>query len=218
MRYTNQERCIRRATRPARLATTIVATICIATALVPSPAAAVPAAATAGDLLAATAHGTQTAGATDGRNGFDFLFGTWQWHLRILRHRLRNSHEWYRCEGSSVARPLMGGSGNLEDGELRCPNRDVAVMTLRLYNAATHQWSIYWGTAKAGLVMPPQVGRFDGHGDGAFFADDTQEGQRVIVRYKWTLPSADHPHFEQAFSTDHGRTWETNWICDYTRA
>ena len=28
----------------------------------------------------------------------------------------------------------------------------------------------------------------------------------------------DHPHFEQAFSADNRKTWETNWICDYTRA
>ncbi len=29
--------------------------------------------------------------------------------------------------------------------------------------------------------------------------------------------AGDHPRFEQAFSADGGRTWETNWTTDYTR-
>ena len=170
--------------------------------------------------LCATHASTATlpvATVRDGNAGFDFLFGTWHTHYRILRHRLVNSHDWYACDGTSIIRPFWGGGGNLEDAEIHCPNRNIVGMTLRLYNAATQQWSLYWGTTKLGLVLPAQVGRFNA-GVGDFFASDTQEGKPVIVRFRLALRSGDHPHFEQAFSTDHGRTWETNWICDFTRS
>jgi hypothetical protein len=91
-------------------------------------------------------------------------------------------------------------------------------MTLRLYDAASQQWSLYWGTTKLGLALPAQLGHFDGDGVGEFFANDTFKGRPIIVRFRWELRAGDHPHFEQAFSPDKGKTWETNWICDYTRA
>lgn len=172
-----------------------------------------------GSLVSATASTTPVPTATtrDGHKDFDFLIGTWRTHYRLLRHRLSNSHDWYDCEGTAVVRPFWDGSANLEDGDLRCPDRYIGGMTLRMYNAQTHEWSLYWGTKKLGLAMPPQVGHFDDNGVGEFLADDTFAGKPVIVRYRWTLRSGDHPHFEQAFSPDKGKTWETNWTTDYTR-
>ncbi len=158
-----------------------------------------------------------TPAARDSSKGFDFLFGTWRTHYRILRKRLSNNHEWYSCDGTSVIRPFWSGSGNLEDGDLHCPNRYIGGMTLRLYNAGTHQWSLWWGTKTLGLVPPPQVGHFDAHGVGEFFAHDTNGGKPIIVRFKWALQPGDHPYFEQAFSADKGKTWETNWTTVYTR-
>jgi hypothetical protein len=173
-----------------------------------------------GLFCATPANGATSAtpAAQDNSKGFDFLFGTWRTHYRILRKRLSNDHEWYSCEGTSVIRPFWSGSANLEDGDLHCPDRYVGGMTLRLYNSGTHEWSLWWGTRKLGLAPPPpQVGHFDANGVGEFFARDTYAGKPVIVRYKWTLQPGDHPYFEQAFSADNGKTWETNWTTVYTR-
>ncbi len=168
---------------------------------------------------AASTHAADTPAATarDGHGDFDFLLGSWRTHYRLLRHRLSNSHEWYDCNGTSVVRPFWSGYGNLEDGDLRCPDKYIQGMTLRMYSDATHQWSLYWGTKKIGLQTLAQVGHFNGNGVGDFFANDTWEGKPVIVRYRWSLLPGDHPHFEQAFSPDKGKTWETNWTTDYTR-
>ncbi len=166
--------------------------------------------------LPSFAASTTTATPRDGHKDFDFLFGTWYTHYKILRHPLSNSHDWYDCNGKSVIRPFWDGSGNLEDGDLHCPTRYVGGMTLRLYNAATHEWSLYWGTRKLGLVLPAQVGHFDANGVGDFFADDTYSGKKIIVRFRWSAGSNGHPRFEQAFSADKGKTWETNWTTDYT--
>jgi hypothetical protein len=155
----------------------------------------------------------------DNHKGFDFLFGTWTTRYRILRTHLKHDNVWDDCYGTSRIRPFWNGSANLEDGDLHCPppRGYTESMTLRLYDPATNQWSLYWGTTKIGLGLPQQVGHFDSNGVGQFYADDKWEGTPVIIRYKWWLKSGDHPRFEQAFSTDHGRTWETNWTCDYTR-
>lgn len=155
----------------------------------------------------------------DNRHGFDFLFGTWTTHYRILRKRLAHDNVWYDCYGTSTIRPFWNGSANLEDGDLRCPppRGYTHGMTLRLYDPATYLWSLYWGTTKIGLALPQQVGHFNPNGVGQFYADDKWQGTPVIVRFKWWLNSGDHPRFEQAFSTDRGRTWETNWTTDYTR-
>lgn len=153
----------------------------------------------------------------DGHKDFDFLIGTWRTRYKRLRHPLSNNHDWYECDGTSVVRSFWEGSANIEDGDIRSPLEYIRAMTLRLYNATSHQWSLYWGTEKRGLAPGAQVGHFDSNGVGEFFADDTFEDKPIVVRYRWTLLSGDHPHFEQAFSADNGGTWETNWICDYTR-
>lgn len=152
----------------------------------------------------------------DGREDFNFLIGKWRTHYRMLRHPLSGDRAWTDCYGRSVVSAFWGGSGNLEDGDLRCPSRYIGGMTLRLYNAGTHQWSLYFGTKKAGLLMPPQVGHFGANGVGEFYASDTYDRRPIVVRYRWQVRSG-RPHFEQAFSADKGKTWETNWTTDYTR-
>jgi hypothetical protein len=151
--------------------------------------------------------------ARDGRNDFNFAYGTWRTGYRILKERLVGSHQWYECHGTSVFRPFWGGSGNLEDGDMTCPNRHVILMTLRLYDAQTHQWTLWWGTKKLGIPPPPQVGHFDANGVGDFYSYDNWKGAPVIVRFHWTKVRGN-PHFEQAFSADGGKSWEINWITD----
>ena len=68
-----------------------------------------------------------------------------------------------------------------------------------------------------GKLDAPMVGYFE-DGVGAFYADDTFAGRPVRARFLWTLPRPDHPHWEQAFSTDGGVAWETNWAMDFTRS
>ncbi|MBV8655123.1 MAG: hypothetical protein JO160_03690 [Candidatus Eremiobacteraeota bacterium] len=160
---------------------------------------------------------TDAAPATrDGSGDFAFEYGTWRTHYRLLRKRLANDRVWYDCYGTSQIRPFWGGQGNLEDGDLQCPTKYVGGLTVRTYDAKTHQWTIWWATKQLGIVPPPQVGHFDDRGTGNFFARDLQEGKHVIIRFRWTHPGSK-PHFEQAFSADNGKTWETNWTTDYSR-
>ena len=152
----------------------------------------------------------------DGRNGFSFEYGTWRTHYRLLRHRLAGDHVWFDCFGTSIVLPFWNGSGNLEDGDLKCPTKYYGGLTLRLYDPKTHQWALWWGTKTIAVAPPPQIGHFTANGTGDFFAYDVQEGKHVIIRFRWTLVNGN-PHFAQAFSADNGKSWETNWTTGYER-
>ncbi|MEU7843738.1 hypothetical protein AB0B39_22585 [Micromonospora sp. NPDC049114] len=67
------------------------------------------------------------------------------------------------------------------------------------------------------LEQPPMVGRFV-DGVGRFYADDQHEGRPVRCRFIWSGITATTARWEQAFSVDGERTWETNWIMESTRA
>jgi hypothetical protein len=89
-------------------------------------------------------------------------------------------------------------------------------MTLRLYSRRRDAWSIYSLDSRNPRIDLPQVGRFaDGIGD--FVGDDTFEGRKIQVRYRWSDITPNSAHWEQAFSADEGKTWETNWMNDLVR-
>ena len=88
-------------------------------------------------------------------------------------------------------------------------------ITLRLFDPATGEWSIHWAdSAHPGSLLPPMTGRFE-DGVGVFFGDESVDGRRVLCRFLWT--AGDSPRWEQAFSDDGGKSWETNWIMTFTR-
>ncbi|MGB6523051.1 MAG: hypothetical protein WBE83_14895 [Candidatus Cybelea sp.] len=152
----------------------------------------------------------------DGSKDWAFEYGTWRTHYRLLVRRLAHSHTWYDCYGTSIVTPFWGGEGNLEDGDLKCPHRYIGGMALRMYNPRTRQWTIWWGTRRLAVSPPAQVGHFENTGVGRFYSYDNWQGTPIITRFQWSVPHGN-PRFEQAFSTDGGKTWETNWTTDYTR-
>ncbi|MDA0638479.1 hypothetical protein OUY22_34160 [Nonomuraea sp. MCN248] len=149
-------------------------------------------------------------------NDFDFLIGTWDVVNRRLVKRLAGSDDWDEFPGRSVCTRHFGGGANVD--EIRFPTRGFSGLTLRLYDPATRLWSIYWADSRTGtLGLPPMVGGFDGD-RGEFYADDAHEGRPVRCRFLWTVLGPDACRWEQAFSVDGERTWETNWTMDFTRA
>jgi hypothetical protein len=60
------------------------------------------------------------------------------------------------------------------------------------------------------------VGAFR-NGVGEFHGDDVDEGRPIRVRYLWSMITRTTAHWEQAFSTDGEKTWETNWTIDLRR-
>jgi hypothetical protein len=153
----------------------------------------------------------------DGQHDFDFQFGRWKAHNRRLLHPLTGSNEWVEFDSTIVARPIWGGRANMDEFEADTPSGHIEGMTVRTYNPKSHQWSIYWANQANGVFsLPATVGKFK-NGRGEFYDQEDFKGRNIFVRYLWTLPSADTTRWEQAFSVDGGKTWETNWIITATR-
>ena len=106
----------------------------------------------------------------------------------------------------------MDGRAQLRSSRPTAPPGKIEGLTLRTYNAQTHQWSLYWANSKNGTMDPPQVGKFK-NGRGEFYAMDKLEGRPILVRF--VCRSHDQQAaFEQSFSDSGGKTWEVNWITD----
>jgi hypothetical protein len=153
----------------------------------------------------------------DGQHDFDFEFGQWKIHNRRLLHPLSGSNEWVEFDGTVVAQPIWDGRANLDVFEADSPTGHIEGMTVRTYNTTSHQWSLYWATSKTGVFsLPATVGKFDGD-RGEFYDQEDYNGRNILVRFLWTVTSPEAPQWEQAFSPDGGKTWETNWIVNFTR-
>jgi hypothetical protein len=154
----------------------------------------------------------------DGRRDFDFFVGRWKIHNRRLRERLKGSTEWEEFEGTTVARTVLGGLGNLDECIMERASGRLEGMTVRLYDPASRQWSLYWAdNVNSGILQTPMIGGFE-NGRGEFYAQEPFEGQHIFSRFIWSEITATSCRWEQAFSPDGGKTWETNWIMEFVRS
>ena len=161
------------------------------------------------------ASGTQdTAKDTDGKHDFDWDIGTWKTHQKRLLHPLTGSTTWVEYQGTDVVRKIWDGA-NL--GEIRAdgPAGHLELLTLRLYNPQTREWSIYFTNSTNGALSLPAVGAFK-NGRGEFYDQETYNGRTILLRFSVSDISANSCRFEQAFSADGGRSWETNFIVTET--
>jgi hypothetical protein len=154
-----------------------------------------------------------------GLHDFDFLVGEWRVQHRRLKERLANSHEWQDFDGTCRNLPLMDGWGNVDENKINLPGDNYRGVGLRSYDPKTGLWAIWWVDSRSphGAVDPPVKGKF-ANGVGTFYADDTLRGKPIRVRFTWSKITPTSAHWEQAFSSDGGKTWEVNWTMEFTRA
>jgi len=153
----------------------------------------------------------------DGRNDFDFLIGSWKVHHHRLVERLKGCTEWEEFEGETIDRKVLNGLGNLDENILHRKTGSVHAMSLRLFNPESKEWSIYWSTDLTGTLDVPMVGGFtDGRGE--FYSQEIFERQHIYNRFIWSKITSSSCQWEQAFSIDGGKTWETNWGMEFERA
>lgn len=171
----------------------------------------------AGLLFSGSAATAQPAPEYGGPHDFDFEFGAWRTHVRVLAHPLTESQTWVQYDGTSLVRKIWQGAANLVELDVRSKSGGrLRLASLRLYDPATRQWGLYTSNVRTGTLGVPAVGGFSG-GRGVFYDKEVWDGKPILVRFAITPRSSAAVHFVQAFSTDDGKTWETNWIADDTR-
>jgi hypothetical protein len=170
---------------------------------------------------------------TDGSHDFDFLYGKWRMPNHRLKQRLAGSQEWADFVTCDEAAPLPGGIGNTDFWRASYW-KDFVGVTVRTYDRESGLWRIYWvdNTFSKGIIDKPVVGKFQGN-VGIFEGEDTYNGRPVLVRFIWTVNPAPRQtawekslnpqdarvvaKWEQAFSVDGGKSWETNWYNEFIR-
>jgi hypothetical protein len=150
-----------------------------------------------------------------GLHDFDFMLGSWK-----VRHRRTDpgKQDWKEFNGTSSTRTIMDGAGNVEDNVLELPTGTYRAAAVRAYDRRTGLWAIWWidGRHPHSKLDPPVSGRFV-DGIGLFYCDDVINEKPVRLRFTWTFIGADAARWEQAFSADAGKTWDTNWTMDFRR-
>ncbi len=174
-----------------------------------------PFAVPAQENAAAPGKGSQPA-AHDGAHDFDWEFGLWKTYLKRRLRPLTGSNEWVEYEGTSEVRKVWDGRSNLLELDVQGPAGRIQGASWRLYNPEARQWSLNFSNVRTGTLSPPSIGQFkDGRGE--FYSTETLDGRTILVRFVISGITDDSAHFEQSFSDDGGKTWETNWIADDTR-
>jgi hypothetical protein len=160
------------------------------------------------------------AAVRDGSHDFDFLHGKWRMPNHRLTKRLAGSHSWDDFISCDEDGPMTGGLGNMDVYRTNYW-KDFTGMTIRTYDPQTGLWRLYWldNHFSHGVIQPPVTGRFNGN-VGVFTGDDTFNGKPIVVRFIWTVNpkgSKAVANWQQDFSPDGGKTWETNWRTENIR-
>jgi hypothetical protein len=103
---------------------------------------------------------------------------------------------------------------SIDEGALPLPS-PYRGMTFRTYDVAAGDWLLHWFDSRdLRMDDAPVRGRFRDGPDGRvgeFVAEDSHAGVAILCRFRWTVLGPGSATWEQAFSTDRGATWETNW-------
>lgn len=148
---------------------------------------------------------------------FDFFVGSWAVKHRRLKQRLVGSRDWQEFDGTCRCWSLLGGLANVNERIAHRPDGTSHGLGLRAFDAKSGTWADWNLSSKEPhKIDVPIIGRFE-NGVGTFLSDDTHEGIPIKVRGMFSKIAPASLQWEQAFSTDGGATWETNWVMNYTR-
>jgi hypothetical protein len=156
-------------------------------------------------------------GETPHAHDWDWLVGDWDvWHRR-LKERLAGSNDWDEFTGKSALWLAIGGLGTIDDNIVDIPSGSYRGLTVRAFDSGQGKWSIWWVDGRNPTVIDAPVrGGFSGD-IGVFEGPDLFKGRPVTARFRWLDIHSARPHWEQALSTDGGRSWEINWENFFTR-
>ena len=159
---------------------------------------------------------SQMSAQQEGQHAFDFEIGNWKTRVSRLQQPLTGSKVWLEYTGTSVVRKIWNGRANLVELEVDGRAGHIELLSLRLYDPASRQWSLNVASSRGGGLGVPTVGGFKS-GRGEFYDKETLDGRDILVRFVISKITADVYRFEQAFSANGGKTWEVNWIATDTR-
>jgi hypothetical protein len=151
------------------------------------------------------------------KSDFAFLDGNWRVQHRYLRVK-PEGREWVERQGTVSHREFGNGWANVEDYVIDRPGGADYAVAMRSYNPKNRLWTIWWldGRNPSGME-DPMKGRFE-NGVGTFDGATTVNGKPARVRFTWSETTTASPRWQQSYSYDDGRTWETVWSMQFRRS
>ncbi len=146
--------------------------------------------------------------------GFQFLTGKWRVHHKKLNEPSNGKQEWIEFEGTASFFTLLDGMVSVE--ELRDAKDAPFGSAMRTFDIKRRVWLDAWVSAGSGILQSPIEGRFEGD-VGTFIASDSYDGKTILVRGVWKRISGNEVTWEQASSSDDGKTWDDNWFMRFER-
>lgn len=110
----------------------------------------------------------------------------------------------------------MTGRADLEEIEASGSAGHFEGLALSLYDAQSRQLHLYWANGKDGVLSQPMIGEFQ-DGRGVFYDQELINGRAVYVRNLHLAIAPNSYQFEQAFSSDGGKTWKPDFKAALTR-
>ena len=146
---------------------------------------------------------------------FNFLEGKW----KIANRQLKKfgGTEWDTFPGEATCWTILGGICSIE--ELRIPAKNFSGMAVRILDVEKKAWADHWVNAKSGVLGAPGAPGYFENGEAIFDTGAWEDkGQKYLSRGIWDRFTPASCRWRQASSKDNGKTWDENWIMEWTRA
>ena len=113
--------------------------------------------------------------------------------------------------------PVLGGQGNVGDNLMTFPKGAFRGIGMRAFDADRGEWLSWWFDSRSPARLgAPLRGRF-ADGVGTFVSEEIIDGRAIRTRVQWSRITPRSARWEQSCSADAGKTWESNWVSDFTR-
>jgi len=151
----------------------------------------------------------------DGSHDYDFLLGEFRVHNRV---RSREGEPWLEFDGTATQHAYLGGIANIQDYVINRPTGTSRAIAIRAYDPKTRRWAARWidGRNPHLPLDPPEIGGLN-HGVGTLYSDIVRDGKEVRTRFRYTDITATSARWEQAISSDAGKSWGVTWIMEFQR-
>lgn len=123
---------------------------------------------------------------------FDFLADARNIHNRRLKHRLADLDEGKEFPATVEFRKILNGLANVDQFEAQCNGASFEGVSLRVFNPATAQWTIYWMDTSKPMLAERVVGAFE-NGRGEFFGEEEFNGGKVKLRFLSSETTTNRP-------------------------
>jgi hypothetical protein len=142
---------------------------------------------------------------------FDFWVGTWDVNLRIQQ----GDASWQDSIRSEArVYPILRGKAVLELWD----SAPIKGFSLRHFDTAKDKWVLWLNWPSNNRANTGSLEGAFRHGRGEFFSSSTRpDGTTSMSRYSFSDITADSLRWDDAFSSDGGKTWTNSWIMEFSR-